>query len=609
MSHFGNDTNIEIQTPAEWLKVGSQIGQLVNTWAVRSDLVAHIGERVGETHGAPAAYNPRLAEIEVNTTVAFGNAKPQFVGDLNQRDQQFEFPKACGAIFHEACHARFSTWDLEKSAKELTASQNKALHLLEESRIERLGAVTMPENRVFLRSCALEIVLADMSDESIANMTSTRQIAHLVGLTYARVTAGILEDEDIDMVRPQVESLIPEATLNKMRAIWTEFQHLNPHYDEARMYELAIEWDKIVEDTAEENGEPKPGESEGEGEAGESGEGGSLGKAIAGAIAEALKEAQEDVELSAQGEAFDQQSREESQAEAEARQSKSSERKKHKDTATKVFSKGHDTDLTKGTNSKLTERRQPESAERVAAVTISKALEKAKYRDRERTQSASVTPPGRLRTRAIVQGHALRERNVMTQTEPWRRVQRKQVDDPTLTVGVMVDISGSMSSAMSPMASAAWILSEAVKRVQGKVAMVYYGSGVFPTLAPGQHLDEVKVYTAEDGTEKFDEAFRALDGGLDLLNGSGARLLVVVSDGEYTPDERGKAKKWIERCQRDGVGVLWIGAGWYGENARTTYCDGTDASFVRMDESATEVSLAIGKAAEQALTTAGIRRG
>jgi len=604
MSHFGNNTKIEIKTPDEWLKVGSQIGQLVNNWSMRTDLVAHIGERIGEEHGAPAAYNPRMAEVEVNTKVAFGNAQPKFIGDLNQRDQQFEFPKACGAIFHESCHARFSTWDLEKSARELTAAQNEALHLLEESRIERLGAVTMPGNRVFLRSCALEIVLADMSDEKIASMTSTRQVATLAGLTYARVTAGVLEDEDIDALRPQVESLIPEETLEKMRAIWTEFQFLNPDYDEPRMYELAIEWDRIVEETAKENGEPERGE-----ESGGSGGGGSLGEAIAGAIADALKEAQEDTELNAQGEAFDQQTREEGEAEAKARQSKGEERKKHKDQAHKIFSKGHSEDPTKGTNSKLTERRQPNSPERVAAVMISRALDKAKYRDRERTQTASVTPPGRLRTRALVQGHALREKNVMTQTEPWRKVQRKQVDDPTLTVGVMVDISGSMSSAMNPMASAAWILSEAVKRVQGKVGMVYYGNAVFPTLAPGQHLDEVKVYTAEDGTEKFDSAFQALDGALDLLSGSGARLLVVVSDGEYTPDERNKAKAWIERCRRDGVGVLWIGAGYYGEGAKDSYCAGTDASFVRMGESATEVSMAIGKAAEQALTTAGSRRG
>ena len=84
---------------------------------------------------------------------------------------------------------------------------------------------------------------------------------------------------------------------------------------------------------------------------------------------------------------------------------------------------------------------------------------------------------------------------------------------------------------MQPMASVAWILSEATRRVQGRAAMVYYGNNVFPTLKPGQHLDRVKVYSAPDMTEKFDKAFKALNGGLNLLNGSGALLLVVVSDG------------------------------------------------------------------------------
>lgn len=601
MAHFGNDTEIKIKTADEWLKVGSQIGVLVNNWAMRSDLVAHIGERVGEEHGAPAAFNPASAEIEVNTKVAFGEAQPRYVGDLNERSQQFEFPKACGAIYHEACHARFTTWDLRKSAKELTDSQNKALHLLEESRIERLGAVFMPQNKVFLRTSALEIVLADMGEEEVKNLTTTRQVAHLVGLTYARVDAGVLEPHDIDTIRPQVESVLSEEVLDKMSKIWGEFQHLNSDHDEARMYELAIEWDKLVEDTADENGEPKQDEAGGGMSVSISGE-------LAEAIAEALKEAQDMTETEAQGQAFDQQTKEENEAEAKAKASASEERKQNEQTAQKVFSKGHLDDPTKGTNSVLVETRSPLAEERISAVQISKALDKAKYRDRERVQSGSVVPPGRLRTRALVQGNAYKAKGIQTEVEPFRRVQHKQVDDPTLTVGVMVDISGSMTDAMKPMASTAWIMSEAVKRVQGKVAMVYYGNAVFPTLKPGQHLDQVKVYTAQDGTEKFDEAFRALDGSLNLLNGTGARLLVIVSDGEYTSPEQANAKNWVTRCQQSGVGVLWIGAGHYGSSAEARYCEGTDASFVRMTNSATEVAMEIGRSAERALTTAGARR-
>jgi hypothetical protein len=122
----------------------------------------------------------------------------------------------------------------------------------------------------------------------------------------------------------------------------------------------------------------------------------------------------------------------------------------------------------------------------------------------------------------------------------------------------MVDISGSMGSAMNPMATTAWVMSEAVNRIQGNCAMVYYGNDVFPTLSVGQRLDKVNVYSASDGTEKFQKAFQALDGSLNLLHGTGARLLVIVSDGEYVPEENKRAKEIMEKCKASGVAVLWL---------------------------------------------------
>jgi hypothetical protein len=168
----------------------------------------------------------------------------------------------------------------------------------------------------------------------------------------------------------------------------------------------------------------------------------------------------------------------------------------------------------------------------------------------------------------------------------------------------MVDISGSMSSAMEPMASTAWIMSEAVRRVQGKTAMVYYGNEVFPTLKPGQHLGEVNVWSAPDGTEKFDEAFRALDGALNLLNGSGARLLVVTSDGAYTSSQRDSSEKWVRRCREAGVAVLWLpfDNGYY-----ATSVERLGATVVRGELDPSTSALEIGKQASRALTEVGRR--
>ena len=231
-------------------------------------------------------------------------------------------------------------------------------------------------------------------------------------------------------------------------------------------------------------------------------------------------------------------------------------------------------------------------------------LEKAKYRERDETEIKSIVPPGRLRTRAMVQGAAFKSKGIMTQVEPWRRTKRTHTDDPTLTVGVMVDISGSMSSAMEPMAVTAWVMSEAVRRVQGRAAMVYYGTGVFPTLKPGQHLSEVTVYSAPDGTERFEKAFKALDGSLNLLNGVGARLLVIVSDLCYTHEETKNARRWVDECERLGVGVMVVSP-LASEDARRLLNSSSTKSVQLVEKitSAADVATQIGSAAAKALAS------
>jgi hypothetical protein len=140
----------------------------------------------------------------------------------------------------------------------------------------------------------------------------------------------------------------------------------------------------------------------------------------------------------------------------------------------------------------------------------------------------------------------------------WKSKSRKHTDDPTLTLGVMVDISGSMSSAMEAMGQTAWIMGEAGRRIQARTAMVYYGSGVFPTLRVGQRLDQVTTYSAPDGTEKFGEAWSAIDGELGLTFGDGVRMLVIVSDGYYTPTEQENCVRALRECKQNGVAVLWL---------------------------------------------------
>jgi hypothetical protein len=151
------------------------------------------------------------------------------------------------------------------------------------------------------------------------------------------------------------------------------------------------------------------------------------------------------------------------------------------------------------------------------------------------------------------------------------------------------------------MATTAWVLAEAGRRIQAKTAMVYYGNDVFPTLKVGQKLDEVRVFTAPDGTEKFGMGFSALDGALDLFYGRGARMLVVVSDGCYTQEETDNAKQIIRECEKNGVAVLWISTeSLHGAYNAKGICEGTHA--VLLDGlDGKQIATLIGKACADAL--------
>ena len=575
-------------TPKEWLGVGRDIGQLANKWSLRDDLVAYVGPGAGGP--APACYNPTTAEVEVNVDVAFGKGvTPLEIGDISNRSTQYEFPKATGAIIHEAFHARFSGWSMPKAYEELKNDEYKALILLEESRIECQGVIANPKARAFLRACAMEIVIGDTKD--MENETQTQSLTNLVGLVHARIDAGILDEHEVKDVTTIIEKQLGLDVVSKLREVVRKAQLHDNHKDATELYPLAKEWAKIVRDTAKERGDENAGE------------GMKMPKELLKAIMGALGEASGSVELNNFGELAEQEQSEDWKEEVKAKASEANEQKENEVVAQKVFSKSSGPGQS-DTNSTLIESREPTFEELRASLIIGEALEKAKYRERDELQVSSIVPPGRLRSRAIVQNTAYRARGQMAQAKPFRRTVRKHTDEPTLNVGVMVDISGSMGSAMNPMATTAWVMSEAVNRIQGNCAMVYYGNDVFPTLSAGQRLSKVNVYSASDGTEKFQKAFQALDGSLNLLHGTGARLLVIVSDGEYTPEENKRAREVMEKCKASGVAVLWLP---FDEGRSAKDIGGDYAEIVLNINQPAETAEVIGKSAQAVMTRIGER--
>jgi hypothetical protein len=422
--------------------------------------------------------------------------------------------------------------------------------------------------------------------------TPTKSLTNLIGLVHARIDAGILEEHEVAGVMELVENQIPADVVKQLRTIALSAQAHELHNDATELYPLAIEWARIVRELAKERGD-----EEGENPVGEA-----LKKLMSDVI-DAMEEASDEISATNFGELADQEQSEDWKDEVKGKAEDAKEQEENREIAKDVFSKSTGAGSTKS-SSRLLDTRSPNADELVAAVTIGQWLEKAKYRERDEHEVASILPPGRLRTRAIVQNAALKSRGVNQQVEAFRRTVRKHTDDPTLHVGVMVDISGSMGSAMQPMATTAWVMSEAVNRIQGECAMVYFGNDVFPTLKAGQRLKEVSIYSAPDGTEKFAKAFSALDGALNLLHGNGARLLVVVSDGQYTTDETRKAEEIVAKCKEAGVAILWLP---FDNGARADRLAANYAEVIREIANPAQAAETIGRAAERVMTRIGQR--
>lgn len=592
-------------TDSEWLQVCSHIGRLVNNWAWRSDLVVYGGEDTAEGK-AVAAYYADIAEIEVNLKKAFGESIPaSFVGDMTQKSVQYDFPLATGILYHEALHARHTGWDTNYLSTQLDNTEAQAFMLLEESRIEAKGIAERPENRLFLRSSALDMALEGVNETALANLGSdTWQTATLAGLSIARVDSGVLEVSDISEIYTAVLGVIGKELFDELRAVWIAFQKLGvPQVAEA--IALAKKWVELLRQ-ADPEGEPNSSDPFAEPSESESGEGEGEGEQseTMSALAKILSEASENTQMATNDSIQEQQTKEKFDEESKARQSESKRQNERKADARKVFDKSHN-ESGSGSSSRISERRKPNANERASAVSIAKALEKAKYRERSVHVRKHQAPQGRLIARNAVQNKAMESMGLRGELPAWKSKSRKHTDDPTLKLGVMVDISGSMGSAMESMGTTAWVLSEAGRRIQAETAMIYYGSGIFPTLRKGQRLDEVSIYTAPDGTEKFAEAFSALDGELGLTFTNGVRLLVIVSDGNYTPKQTESAKQILKECKQNGVAVLWItpkdcysiGAKHIiGEASWGIHLDGLDTS---------QIATLVGKTASEALGKVG----
>ena len=565
-----------------WLALSAAMTDAVPDIADREDLIVTIAPGAG--HGAPACFLPHHATVEVDGTHL--GIDPATAQPHDPRDRA-RYPAAWGLLTHEAAHARHTTWTLLASTPPATTPDAAtsdgatpdaatpdgatipppaaapavmdAAMLLEETRIEAAQIRRRPDDRHWLRASATGLILTDTigahpeDPDRVPPPLTAWAAARAAALILARVDAGILTAAETATVTDAVTDALGEDTLAALRGLWTAALDVGDD-DRATMLDLARRW--CHELGTDPDTPPEATIPDGSGDNGDdAGDGASAeGPTSAAELEKAIREALAAVAAGVAGEAAPVPPMTPAAA---AREAETTALTDAEEAALRVFGGfGH----ARTGRTRTAGTRPPTDAEQAAARALSRALTTAGRRDRTATTITSPAPPGRLRMRGALAADAQRAAGAAPTAEPFTRTVRRSVPTPPLRLGIACDVSGSMSAVTAPVASAAWILARAahLTPMTTTTATLLFGNRVRAITRPGIAPALVTEFRAEDGYEDVTTAIDALDHTLGLSRPGAARLLVIVSDGAFDPDQTTTGQARTDRLLATGCSVLWL---------------------------------------------------
>ncbi|MER7701603.1 hypothetical protein ABTX81_01705 [Kitasatospora sp. NPDC097605] len=525
-------------SPAAWLRVGAELGDRLVALSGRQDLLVTC--RPGTRSGAPAAYFPRLAEIEFDSGL-FAPLQPHEIHPRIVGDEE-RYPAAWGVFVHEAAHAAHSAWEQPDDAD---ARVVEAALLLEESRAEGAHLVRRPTDRAYLRTSARTLVMPDIANPSVQGIEHAAGVAALI---LGRRDAGILDAGETRAVADLCERVLGTDLLATLTGIWTA-AHRCADYDATTMLAHGQDWCDALDTAAPALPVPKDLTD--------------LLSAAAAVVMDSM-DANNAADLAAQAAATNAVAAR-SRAQAQGRAQEAGQRRKAAATAKSVFNPRGTTVSPDGTpapyGNPITGTRKPTAAEQSAAARLSRALRAAAYRERTEERSTSPTPPGRLNMRQALARDAQRAAGAVPTAEPFTQTRRRHSPAPPLRVGIAVDVSGSMSAACKPVASAAWIVARAAALTDpdSRTSTIAYDMHLTALTRPTHRAPErVTNFDARGASHNLGDAIDALDHGLDLGRPGTGRLLVIVTDARYRSDETTQAVTRIKRLTAAGCAVLQL---------------------------------------------------
>lgn len=169
------------------------------------------------------------------------------------------------------------------------------------------------------------------------------------------------------------------------------------------------------------------------------------------------------------------------------------------------------------------------------------------------------TPGGRFDGRAYARGQAQRTQGRPISAHPWQVTRRITTPIQEPHVALVIDTSGSMTGYEYALGPVAWMLSDGLRQIGGRCAIVLFGSGAELLCDGSQPLRQVPGIRTAGGTAFAGDALVAATDCLEMTNPRRPRFAYVLTDGGWYDTPAGVAR--IHWLADHGVPTIHIAIG------------------------------------------------
>lgn len=201
----------------------------------------------------------------------------------------------------------------------------------------------------------------------------------------------------------------------------------------------------------------------------------------------------------------------------------------------------------------------PTAVELAARDEFDARVSVANYRSPGQVWTPSPYPSGRLNTRELVRHAAQTAMRLPATAKPWWRMQAQPRQRVELTFGMVFDASLTMAPWSAYAAPLGWMVASAVHNMGGTCSVYGFGGDTFEVIKPGTAPTRIpRVVDTGSGSDQCPAALDAVIARSRILSASGARIMVVLTDGLLPASDADGINRAVGMLADAGVLVLWV---------------------------------------------------